>query len=44
VFEKRAVRIFAPKGEEVTGNGGSSIPNLYSSPNMIKFFKSRRMR
>jgi hypothetical protein len=49
VFEKRVVRrIFGPKRDEVTGEW-SKLHNeelhiLYSSPNIIRQIKSRRMR
>jgi hypothetical protein len=48
VFENRVLRIFGPKRDEVTGewrklhNGG--LHDLYSSPNIIRQIKSRRMR
>jgi hypothetical protein len=41
-------RIFGPKREEVTGDWrklhNEELHNLYSSPNMIRMIKSRRMR
>jgi hypothetical protein len=47
VFENRALRIFGPKREE----GGSwrklhndELHSLYSSPNIVRVIKSRRMR
>jgi hypothetical protein len=49
VFQNRALRrIFGPKRDEVTG-GWRKQPNvelhsLYSSPNIIRMIKSRRMR
>jgi hypothetical protein len=40
--------IFGPKGDEVTGEWGKlhcgELHNLYSSPNIVRQFKSRRMR
>jgi hypothetical protein len=38
LFETRVLRIFALKREEV------ELHNLYSSPNIIRMTKSRRMR
>jgi hypothetical protein len=49
VFENRVLRrIFGPKRDEVTGEW-RKLPNeelhdLYSSPNIIRIIKSRRMR
>jgi hypothetical protein len=49
IFENRVLRrIFGPKKDEVTGDR-RKLPNeelidLYSSPNIIRFIKSRRMR
>jgi hypothetical protein len=48
VFENRVLRrIFGPKRDEVTGEGrklhGEELHNLYSSPNIIRHIKSRRM-
>jgi hypothetical protein len=41
-------RIFGPKRDEVTGHGrklhNEELHNLYSSPNIIRMIKSRRMR
>jgi hypothetical protein len=41
-------RIFGPKRDEVTEIGENcimrSVTNLYSSPNIIRMIKSRRMR
>jgi hypothetical protein len=49
VFENRVLRgIFAPKREEVTGEWrklhSGELHNLYSSPDIIRQIKSRRMR
>jgi hypothetical protein len=49
VFENRVLRrIFGPKGDEVTGDWrklhSEELYNLYSSPNIIRQLKSRRMR
>jgi hypothetical protein len=49
VFENRVLRrIFGPKRDEVTGDWRKlhnyELHNLYSSPNIIKMIKSRRMR
>jgi acyl-coenzyme A synthetase/AMP-(fatty) acid ligase len=49
VFESRVVsRIFDPKRDEVTGVWrklhNEELHNLYSSPNIIRMIKSRRMR
>jgi hypothetical protein len=49
VFENRALRrIFGPKRDEVTGEWrklhNEELHNLYSSPNIIRHIKSRRMR
>jgi hypothetical protein len=49
VFENRVLRrIFGPKRNEVTGGWGKlhneELHNLYSSPNIIRMIKSRRMR
>jgi hypothetical protein len=48
-FENRVLRrIFEPKRDEVTGGWrelhNEELHNLYSSPNIIRMFKSRRMR
>jgi hypothetical protein len=49
VFESRVVRrIFAPKRDEATGEWrrlhNEELTDLYSSPNIIRVIKSRRMR
>jgi hypothetical protein len=49
VFENRVLRrIFGPKRDEVTGEWrklhNEELPNLYSSPDIIRQVKSRRMR
>jgi hypothetical protein len=49
VFENRILRrIFGPKRKEVTGEWRKlhnvELHSLYSSPNIIKHIKSRRMR
>jgi predicted transglutaminase-like protease len=49
VFENRVLRrIFGPKRDEVTGEWrklhNEEIHNLYSSPDIIRQIKSRRMR
>jgi hypothetical protein len=49
VFENRVLRrIFGPKRDEVTGGlrklHNENLHNLYSSPNIIRMMKSRRMR
>jgi len=49
VFENRALRrIFGPKREEVTGEWrrlhNAELNDLYSSPNIVRVIKSRRMR
>jgi hypothetical protein len=48
VFENRVLRrIFGPKRDEVTGEWrkflNEELHNLYSSPNIIRMIKSRRM-
>jgi hypothetical protein len=49
VFENRVLRgIFGPKRDEVTGEWrrlhNEELNGLYSSPNIIRVIKSRRMR
>jgi hypothetical protein len=49
VFENRVLRrIFGPKRNEMTGGWrklhNEELRNLYSSPDIIKIIKSRRMR
>jgi hypothetical protein len=48
VFENRVLRrVFGPKRDEVTGRWSklhNNIHNSYSSPNIIRMIKSRRMR
>jgi hypothetical protein len=49
VFENRVLRgIFGPKRDEVTGEwrrlNNEELNDLYSSPNMIRVTKSRRLR
>jgi hypothetical protein len=48
VFENRVLRrIFGPKRDEVTGDWrklhNEEFHNLYSSPNIIRMIKSRRI-
>jgi hypothetical protein len=48
VFENRVLRrIFGPKRDEVTGNWSKlhneDLRKLYSSPNIIRMIKSRRI-
>jgi hypothetical protein len=48
VFENRVLRrIFGPKRDEVTGEWrklhNEELNNLYSSPNIVRVIKSRRM-
>jgi hypothetical protein len=49
VFENRVLRrIFVPKRDEVTGEWrklhNEDLPDLYSSPSIIRIIKWRRMR
>jgi hypothetical protein len=45
VFENRVLkRIFGPKRDELTGDWRKLLHNLYSSPNIIRMIKSRRMK
>jgi hypothetical protein len=48
VFKKRVLRIFGPKRDEVTGEWrklhSGELQDLYSSPNIIRQIKLRRMR
>ena len=49
MFENRVLRrIFGPKRDEVTGEWrklhSKELNDLYSSPNIIRVIKSRRMR
>jgi hypothetical protein len=49
VFENRVLkRVFGPKRGEVTGEWGKlhnkELHDLYSSPNILRVIKSRRMR
>jgi hypothetical protein len=49
VFENRVLRrIFGPKRDEVTGDWrklhNEELHNLYSSPDIMRMIKSRRMR
>jgi hypothetical protein len=49
VFENRVLRrVFGPKRDEVTGEWrnlfNEELNDLYSSPNIVRVVKSRRMR
>jgi hypothetical protein len=48
VFENRELRIFGPKRDEMTGEWrklhNEELNDLYSSPNIVRVIKSRRMR
>jgi hypothetical protein len=49
MFEKRVLRsIFGPKKDEVTGEwrklNNEGLNGLYSSPNIVRVIKSRRVR
>ena len=49
VFENRVLRrIFGPRRDEVTGKWrrlhNEELNDLYSSPNIVRVIKSRRMR
>jgi hypothetical protein len=47
VFENRVLRIFGPKREEDGSwrkSHNNDLHNLYSSPNIVRVIKSRRMR
>jgi hypothetical protein len=47
VFENRVLRVFGPKREKVAGGWRrvhEELHNLYTSPNIIRVIKSRRMR
>jgi hypothetical protein len=47
ILEKRVLRIYGPIRKEVTGGLTklhNELPNLYSSRNIIRMFKSKRMR
>jgi hypothetical protein len=49
MFEKKVLRrIFGPKRDEVTGEWrkphNEELRDLYSSPNIIRMIKARRMR
>jgi hypothetical protein len=47
VFENRVLKIFGPKREEDVSRRklhNDELHNLYSSPNIVRVIKSRRMR
>jgi hypothetical protein len=48
VFENKMLRIFGPRRDEVTGDWrklhNEELHNLYSTPNIIRMIKTRRMR
>ena len=48
VFENRVLRIIGPRRDEVTVEWrklhNKELNNLYSSPNIVRMIKSRRMR
>jgi hypothetical protein len=47
VFENMVLRIFGPRRDEVTGEWrlhNEELSDLYSSPNIVRVIKSRRMR
>jgi hypothetical protein len=49
VFENRVLRIFGSKRDEVMGDDwrklhNKELHNMYTSPNIIRMIKSRRMR
>ena len=48
MFEKRVLRVFGPKRDEVTGEWrklhNEDLNDLYCSPIIVRMIKSRRMR
>ena len=48
VFQNKVLRVFGPKRDEVTGEWrklhNEELSDLYSSPNIVRVVKSRRMR